>query len=252
MEKWRLIKMGANDAFTNMAIDESILRNRTQEKVPNTLRLYEWKPPAISIGYFQSVNAELDLNGCKNHGVDIIRRLTGGGAVLHEFEITYSVSVDSKTFPNNILDTYKIISEGIIEGLKNLNLNGEFKPINDILVNTKKISGNAQTRRFGGVLQHGTILCDVNVEKMFSLLKVPSEKIKDKKIQEVKQRVTSIKDELGHEVDYEKVKNALAKGFADSLEIEFEENQLTKVEWDLAEKVKNEKYSTKEWNFKRG
>ena len=252
MEKWRLIKMGANNAFTNMAIDEAILRNRTQEKVPNTLRLYEWKPPAISIGYFQSVNAELDLEGCKNQGVDIIRRLTGGGAVFHEFEITYSVCVDSNTFPNNILETYKIISEGIIEGLKNLNLFAEFKPINDILVNGKKISGNAQTRRFSGILQHGTILCDVNVEKMFSLLKVPDEKIKDKKIQEVKQRVTSIKNELGHEVNNEEVKNALAIGFSKSLKIEFEESKLTDDELQLAEKVKKEKYSTNEWNFKRG
>lgn len=252
MEKWRLINMGANDAFTNMAIDEAILKNRTKDMVPNTLRLYEWMPPAISIGYFQSVEAELDLKKCKEQRVDVIRRLTGGGAVLHEFEITYSVSVDLKTFPNNIIETYKIISEGIIVGLRNLNINAEFKPINDIIVNGKKISGNAQTRRFGGVLQHGTILCDVNVEKMFTLLKVPSEKIKDKKIQEVKQRVTSLKNELGHEVDYEEVKNALAKGFKESLGIEFEESELTKEELELTEIVKNKKYSTYEWNFKRG
>lgn len=252
MEKWRLIKMGVCDAFTNMAIDEAILRSRAKKKVPNTLRLYEWFPPAISIGYFQSIDAELDFEKCKEYGIDVIRRLTGGGAVFHEHEITYSVCTDLETLPANINESYKILCKGIILGLKLLDINAEFKPINDILVNGRKISGNAQTRRFGGILQHGTILCDVNVEKMFSLLKIPSEKIRDKKIKEVKQRVTSIKNEVGRNADYEEVKNALAKGFSISLNILLEEGELTKEELELAEKLKNEKYSKKEWNFRRG
>ena len=135
--------------------------------------------------------------------------------------------------------------------LSRLGINGEFTGINDIVSNGKKISGNAQTRKQGVVLQHGTILLDVDVERMFSLLKVSDEKTRGKMIDKVKERVTSLKQELGKEADIEDVKSALLKGFEEEFDIGFEQEELTDHERNLAERLYREKYSTEEWNGSR-
>jgi lipoate-protein ligase A len=136
-------------------------------------------------------------------------------------------------------------------GLKNFGVkNAKFKPINDILVNGRKISGSAQTRRNNVVLQHGTLLLDVNIKKMFSLLKVPDEKIKDKLIEKAEERVTSLKRELRKEVNIEELSKVLQEGFENFFNVSFEEGTLTQEEGKLAEKF-YEKYSSGEWIFKR-
>ena len=137
-----------------------------EDSVP-VLRLYGWKPSAVSIGYFQSLEEEVDVKKCKKAGIDVVRRLTGGGAVLHEHELTYSFI--TKVYPTNIMESYRLICEPVVMCLKNLGLDAKFSPLNDIIVGDKKVSGNAQTRRKNTLLQHGTILLDVDVEKMFSV-----------------------------------------------------------------------------------
>ncbi|MEM2843607.1 MAG: lipoate--protein ligase family protein, partial [Candidatus Bathyarchaeia archaeon] len=197
IEEWRLIELTINDAYMNMAIDEAILTMIQKGESQNTIRFYRWNPSAVSIGYFQSLIEEVNIETCRKLNVDIVRRITGGGAVYHDYngEITYSViaSTNNPKIPGNILKSYSVLCNGIVLGLKKLGLNSTFKPINDIVVNEKKISGNAQTRKLNAILQHGTILIDVNVEKMFNLLKISDEKIKDKMIKSAKERVTSIK-----------------------------------------------------------
>ena len=96
VEEWRIMGLDVNDAFMNMAIDEAICRLRSKQKSPNTMRLYRWKPSAVSIGYFQILEEEVDIDACKRLGVDIVRRMTGGGAVYHSYEgeVTYSVIVN--------------------------------------------------------------------------------------------------------------------------------------------------------------
>jgi len=246
MQKFRLLKTGYNNAFMNMAIDEAIL----QSKVMPTIRLYGWKPSAVSIGYFQSLKEEVDLDKCKEYGVDFIRRVTGGGAVYHDKELTYSLIAQENFVSKDILESYKQICNGIIKGLEKINIRAQFAGINDIITNGKKISGNAQTRKQGMILQHGTIIMDVNAEKMFSILKVPDEKIKDKLIQNVKERVTSVK-KLGKEVSFEELSNKIADGFREALNVELVEQKLTKTELNLAKELEKTKYKTKEWNFKR-
>ncbi len=251
--KFRLLLTGYNDAFTNMAIDESVMVHVGQGVSPPTIRLYGWSPPAVSIGYFQGLEEEVDLNRCANLGIDYIRRITGGGAVFHESEVTYSFSIleTSLLIPNNVLESYKFICGGIVEGLKELGIDSEFAPLNDIIVNGRKISGSAQTRRNRTILQHGTVLIDTDVEKMFSVLKVPQEKIKDKLIKEVKDRVTSLKGALGREVEFQEVCQALAKGFERSLEIELEKGELTDTELRLAKDINEERYHSEKWNHRR-
>jgi len=254
MEEWRLLLTGAKDAFTNMAIDEAVLRSVVKGESKNTVRFFQWVPSTVSIGYFQGINQEVDFSVCKNKGVDVVRRITGGGAVFHDYngEITYSVAVNEShpKIPKNIIDSYHVLCGGLINGFKLLGLNAEFKPINDIVVNSKKISGSAHTRRFGGVLQHGTILYDVNINLMFSLLKVSDEKIRDKMIKSVEERVTSIKKEKGN-ADKKNVVDAMIKGFESALNIKLVEGKLSREELRTTEELKVNKYGTKEWNFKR-
>ena len=92
-EQWRLLVTEGNSAFTNMAMDRAVLVANSKGKVPPTVRFYTWKPAAISIGYFQSLRDEVDLAECDKHGVDYVRRITGGGAVFHEKELTYSIVI---------------------------------------------------------------------------------------------------------------------------------------------------------------
>lgn len=252
-EKWRYLKSEDNSASTNMAIDRAVLVANSEGKVSPTVRFFTWNPPAISIGYFQSLEEEVDLNMCNNAGVDYVRRITGGGAVFHESELTYSIVISEShpKIPKNIMESYGRICGAVIKGLKNLGIKSNYIPINDIIADGKKISGNAQTRKMKTVLQHGTILTDVDINKMFSLLKVPDEKIKDKLIADVKQRVTSIKHILGGNITFNKTAKAMKAGFEEEFNVELVEGKLTSYEKDLAKKFENEFFSSKEWNHRR-
>src|SRR6056297_2667633 len=206
-EEWRLLQTGLLSAAENMAIDRAILVAHSKGHVPPTVRLYGWNPAAISIGYFQQLTEEVDLTACEKDHIDYVRRITGGGAVFHEDEVTYSFVIQEKhpQISKNILESYKTICLAIMNGLDFLGVKSTYAPINDILVNNKKISGNAQTRKQKTVLQHGTILTDVDVDKMFRLLKVPNEKIKGKLIATVKERVTSLTHELQNDFSFQDV-----------------------------------------------
>ena len=252
-EEWRLLETGFHSAAENMAIDRAILKAHSQNKVPPTVRFYGWTPAAISIGYFQSLTAEVDLASCKKYGIDYVRRITGGGAVFHDDEVTYSIVIDEHhpSIPENIMESYARICGAIIKGLQTLDIAGNYAPINDILVHNKKISGNAQTRKYNTVLQHGTILTDVDVEKMFTLLKVPNEKIKDKLISDVKQRVTSVKHVVGKKTDFDTVADSLKKGFEEEFDIKFKKGALTREEKKLALQYAQMYFASNEWNHKR-
>jgi len=255
VERWRLLDTGLNSAYYNMALDEAIAVARSRGIVPNTLRFFRWVPSAVSIGYFQSMNEEVDVEACRRLGIDYVRRRTGGGAVYHDRdgELTYSIAVDeddplvSKDFQK----TYETFCSGIVHGLRVLGIPAEFKPINDIVVGGKKISGNAATRALKVVHQHGTVLRQVNPKLMFTVLKVPSEKIRDKMVKSVEERVTSVEWFLKREVGFQELKEALKRGFEEAFKIELVPGEVTGFEEELAEKLRGEKYSTAGWNFRR-
>jgi len=255
MEEVRFLDLETNDAYTNMAIDESIMLAMKAGKVPPTLRLYRWNPSAVSIGTFQGMTEEVDLEFCRMRNIDYIRRITGGGAVYHDYEgeITYSIILPKghRLAPDDILGSYRLLCGGVVKGLGHLGIAAEFKPINDVIASGKKVSGNAQTRRHSCVLQHGTILLDLDVETMFSVLKVPQEKISDKMIADVKERVTSVRDLLDREVSFEELREALEVGFATALGVKLVHGTLTTNETETAQSVKSERYSQDGWNLKR-
>ena len=238
-----------------MAIDEAIMISMKEGNSRPTLRLYRWNPSAVSIGTFQSMLDEVDVEFCKKNGIDSIRRMTGGGAVFHDYEgeVTYSIIIPKghRLVPNDILESYELLCSGIVKALEHLGIEGEFKPINDVNVGGKKVSGNAMTRRHGCVLQHGTTLLDLDVTLMFTILKVPLEKISDKMISDVKERVTSIRDLLDRDVQISELQDALKHGFSKALGIKLVTGSLSEEEQNSVTELAKEKYSTNDWNFSR-
>jgi lipoate-protein ligase A len=252
-EQWRLLKTENITAAKNMAIDRAVLVANSEGKSPPTVRFFTWEPPAISIGYFQSLEEEVNLDVCRKLGVDYVRRITGGGAVFHDNELTYSIVIPEShpQIPKNIMESYGRICGAIINGLAYLGIESNYKPINDIIANSKKISGNAQTRKLKIVLQHGTVLMDVDVEKMFSLLLVPNEKIRDKLIADVKERVTSVKHVLGRNISFADASNAMKTGFEEEFNVELVDGKLTDEELKNAEQFEKEYFGSKDWNHRR-
>jgi lipoate-protein ligase A len=262
MTAWRLLKLEVNDAFTNMAVDEAIVTARVKGPVPNTLRFYRWNPSAVSIGRFQNVFNEVHVENCRRHGVDIVRRITGGGTVYHDFdgEITYSVIVKEEEGlgTKDVVTAYHTICNGLIEAAKILGVKAEFNPGDprncpNIAVNGKKISGSAQFHKGGVLLQHGTFLIDADLNKMFTFLRVPWAKTISDVICVAKERITSIKHELSKEISLEDAYQALIKGFEKAFNTEFSSSEtLTTYERNLASQLRREKYMTRKWNFEGG
>ena len=239
--KIRVLETGYNNAAFNMAIDEALIENIGDVPI---LRIYGWSPGAVSIGYFQSIQEEVDLEKCSKIGVDVVRRLTGGGAVLHEFELTYSFI--TKQYPQNIMESYSWICEAIVVSINRLGFDANFIPLNDIVVKGKKVSGSAQTRRKGVLLQHGTVLLGVDVDKMFCVLKVPSEKLKDKIIKDVKERVTSLSG-----ITFEEMASSLKSSFATKFDAKLLADAMSTDEIIRASWLAERKYRSREWNFRR-
>ena len=249
----RLLTTGYNTAFWNMGFDEAVLEGVANGSTEPTLRFYGWTPHAISIGYFQGILEEVDTEACARSGVDIVRRITGGGAVFHADELTYSIIIPEKhpLARHDILESYKSILAGIINGFAQFGIQAEFAPINDIVAGGKKISGNAQTRKYGCVLQHGTILLSVDPETMFSLLKVPNEKLKGKLIEDIKQRVTSISSMLQRQVSFEEAERGFIEGYRDVLGEPLVHKDPEPAEEQRALELAETKFSTREWVYKR-
>ena len=247
--KWRVVDFEYWNAWMNMALDEAIGDAVRSGKSPPTIRFYGWDPSAVSIGCFQSIKDEVDLEACRRMGVDIVRRRTGGGAVYHdrEGEITYSVIAPEIMVQKDINKAYETICGWIVDALDLMEITANFIPINDILVEGRKISGSAQTRRGGVFLQHGTLLYNISPGKMFSVLKVGRTKISDKNIASFEDRVTSI---LRHaKISKDKVLQELRRSFTKGKE--WEAGVYTEEERRRARQLVVERYSKDEWNFSR-
>jgi lipoate---protein ligase len=253
----RLVSSGALPGALNMGTDEAVLSAVAEGSSPPTLRLYRWSPPCVTIGYFQSMDAEVDLAACKAARVDAVRRLTGGGAVYHDEEITYSlvVPLGHPLAPEDVLESYRLVCDGIVAGLGLLGAKASFAPINDIAVGGKKISGNAQTRRRGCLLQHGTVLIGLDSARMFSLLKVPGEKLRGRPKAGpeagAEARVTSLRSVLGRTVEFDEAARALAEGCSKAWDAELMPDRLTPAETAAAKEFGRTRFNTDAWNLRR-
>lgn len=257
MSAWRLLNLETRNAFMNMAVDEAVLRARIENIAPNTLRFYCWKPSAVSIGKFQSVENEVQLENCRKHSVDVVRRITGGGAVYHaaQDELTYSVVAGKEDLgAKDIAEVYAKICAGLADAIKILGMTADFnegdaRACPNLRVSGRKISGSAQSHKRGIVLQHGTLLLKVNLEEMYTFLRVPSAKTCMEVVGAAKHKITSIDDELGKDVSVAEVSSALVEGFQKALNVKLTGGKLTAYERGLAKKLCKVKYEIDDWNL---
>ncbi len=265
---WRLLETGLADGATNMAIDEAILWAVAEGKSRPTLRFYGWQPPCLSIGYSQSMESEVDVDRCREAGIGLVRRATGGRSILHADELTYSV-VAPQVEPRvagGVIESYRRLSAGLVTGLRGLDLavtqveaannKGESAacfdaPSNyEITVGGKKLVGSAQVRKKRGVLQHGSLPLEGDIARIFDFLKVPSEERREELKHELRARATSLELALGYSVPFEEVARHIAAGFAQALNLRLIPGQLSEHELALAEKLRREKYAARGWNFR--
>ncbi|RLG74173.1 MAG: lipoate--protein ligase family protein [Thermoprotei archaeon] len=243
---WRLIILEPVDCYTRCAIDEALLKSVGECRSPNTLRFLSIKPPSVSIGYFQRIEEVVNVEECRRLGISIARRPSGGGAIYQDYrgEITYAIVVkaqDELIKGLDIEETYKKLLQWLIRSLRKLGLNAQYKPPNDITINGRKVSGNAQSRKYGAILQHGTILLRTYKNIMAKVLKTDREKLK---------RVTGIEEELRREIDRKKFIELLIGSFEETYSVRLVKGSFTDYELKLIEKLRK-KYSDPKWIYKR-
>ncbi|MHA1768534.1 MAG: lipoate--protein ligase family protein [Candidatus Thorarchaeota archaeon] len=219
MDEWRLLDTGILPAAQNMALDDILLECSAESNTPSTLRFLQFNPAAVLVGYHQSVEQEVRTEFCRRKGVDINRRITGGGSILFTPScLGWEIIADKSThgiseLRNDLERLARLVCNGAVEGLKNLGVEAEFRAKNDIEVGGRKISGTGGTQRGDSFLYQGTLLVDFDVELMLRALRIPVEKLADKEVDSVKERVTCLKWELGYVPQIEEIKRALVAGF---------------------------------------
>jgi lipoate---protein ligase len=246
---WRVLPFEHHRAAMNMAIDEAICSGVGEQRSPPTIRFYGWTPSAVSIGCFQNILDEVDVEECRRQGVEVVRRRTGGGTVFHDHagEVTYSVIAPELEMGKDILASYRRVCGWVIDALNDVGIAAEFKPINDITVNGRKVSGCAQTRRGGAFLQHGTVLHSIDTRRMFSLLRVDREKLADKGLASAEERVTSV-SKLSN-CTRDDLLSSLQRGFL--RDKKFINADLTSHEVKLALELARSRYDDRDWTYSR-
>ncbi|MBN1641828.1 MAG: lipoate--protein ligase family protein [Anaerolineae bacterium] len=267
--RWRLVSMRAHDGATNMAIDEAIMSAVAAGESPPTVRFYGWQPPCVSIGYAQPMRETVDLDACRERGYTWVRRPTGGRAVLHIDELTYSVTApqDEPRVVGDIVSSYRRLSRGLVAGLRRLGCDvvqadrqdAEAGGVSaacfdvpshyEVTAQGRKLIGSAQVRRRGVVLQHGALPLRGDVARLADVLTL-----------EVQQRVAlrehllrraiALDAALGREVTWDEVTRALAAGMSEALAIDLLPGDLTVHELAAATRLQAH-YASDEWTFAR-
>lgn len=247
MKKWRLLDTGARTATDNVAIDSALLKARSRNASPDTLHFLQYSPAAVLVGYFQSVAQEAREDFCRGRGIEIQRRITGGGALYFDStHLGWEIVARKAAFGLRADDISVKVSEGVVAGLKLLGVKTAFRPRNDIEVNGKKISGTGGVFDGDALLFQGTLLVDLDVESMIRALRIPTEKLSAKGLSSARERVTSLKDELGRPPALEEVKAALRHGFEQSLGVSFAEGPMNGEELKLYERFREE-HRQRDW-----
>ena len=232
-KNWRLLDTGSLPAAHNMALDKVILNARSSKLVPNTVRCLQFSPHCVLVGYHQSVQLEVEEKYCREHGIEINRRITGGGNLYwDESQLGWELYAPKNTpgIPRKLDDMYRLMCESVVAGLDRLGVKAKFRPTNDIEVGGRKISGTGGTEVGDTFLYQGTLLTDFDVDTMLNALKLPIKKLEDKQVDSFKQRVICLKEVLGYLPPMEEIKAALAAGISEVLGITLEPGSLTEVE----------------------
>jgi lipoate-protein ligase A len=269
METWRYIPFRESSAFENMAMDEALLRHAGQKTSVPTLRFFGWNPPAVSLGYFQDAREEVNLPYCREHGIDVVRRPTGGKAVYHDREVTYSLvaAENHPLFPRGILGTYQVISAAILTALARLGVEAEMtaegRPVApdglasfcfsvpsryELIVKGRKICGSAQTRSRGVFLQHGSILMDFEPARTAAVLLGSGERVEDR-IRDMERAVTSLRCHIEEVIRPHELAGILLAGFEEQFRVRILPGELTAEEARSTKHLLETKYRIEKWNI---
>jgi len=253
-----------------MALDEAILASVSAGNAPPMLRLYAWTPPCLSLGYGQHAR-EADSTRLALRGWDMVRRPTGGRAILHADELTYSLAlpIDDPLAQENLIESYRQISRALLIALDRLGAQAQAdrpetdttQPPNPICFETPshyeitvegcKLVGSAQVRRKQGILQHGTLPLTGDIARICDVLVYPDEAARSVAKADVHTRALTLEEALGVSVDWQTVAEAVAQGFADAFDLTLTLDALTPAEWDQAERLTAEVYANPDWTFRR-
>lgn len=249
-----------------MAVDEAILEAIGNRASPPTLRLYTWDPACLSLGHAQPI-ADVDRVRLRGHGWDVVRRATGGRAILHTDELTYSVtgSADEPVLSGGVLESYNRIAQALLLAIRTLGLPVEMKAekANDsqepnpvcfevpstyeITVNGKKLIGSAQARKKGGVLQHGSLPLTGDLTRICQALVFENETAREDAAKRLLRRATTVESALGRAVSWSATVQAFVRAFEEQLGLCFEQGELTEFESRRAEELVREKYDHPSW-----
>ncbi|MCG2325134.1 lipoate--protein ligase family protein [Staphylococcus epidermidis] len=274
-EIWNFINTGSKNPYYNMAMDEALLNFVSRGEIDPVIRFYTWNPATLSIGYFQRLQKEIDTDKVKEKGYGLVRRQTGGRGVLHDKELTYSVIVPEShpNMPSTVTEAYKIISQGLLEGFKNLGFETYFaiprskeerdklkQPRSsvcfdapswyELVVEGRKIAGSAQTRQKGVILQHGSILQDIDIDDLFDMFKFKNERLKAKMKENFVQKAVAINDISNQHITLNEMENAFEAGFKKGLNIDFKPLELTEKQIEEVQELE-EKYRSEAWMYRK-
>jgi len=269
---WRVMYDPPARGALNMAVDEAIMLSVSEGGSLPTLRFYAWEPPAVSLGYFQRLEQEIDVARVTAAGFDLVRRPTGGRAVLHDDEVTYSISVREAEFPGSVVETYKRISTGLVEGLRILGMDAGMVAAQEaghdprahssaacfdapswyeVVSRGKKIIGSAQTRKMGTILQHGSIPITFSPERVTSVLALKSDAHRKRLASTLAIKAGGLREFLPRRPEFREVCLALEAGLSRCLDIDFVEQGLSARERERAQELLRGKYLDEKWNEKR-
>ena len=247
---WRLLDTGVRRAAENMAMNRALLEGHQEKVTPHTLRFLQFTPCAL-LGFHQSAEQELKIDYCQANGVDIQRRMTGGGAIyFDQTQLGWELYLDKQTLGTADMGAIaKRICEAAARAISKLGVGAKFRPRNDIEVDGKKISGTGGAFDGDSILYQGTLLLDFDVGRMMRVLNIPAEKLSDKAIASAQERVANLKDLIGKLPDMDEVKKIIADEFAAEFGVSFTpSNEINADEEKLYQQALAE-MDTAEWVY---
>ncbi len=265
-ETWRLYISPPTTGAWNMAVDESILEHTACGDSLPTLRLHNWKPPCLSLGRSQPYS-DVDVNALKTNGWDLVRRITGGRAILHTDELTYSIIVPKENLhvSGTLLESYQHLAQGLLTALESLDVNAKMNkkkkaqntqnnPVcfetpsaYEITAGGKKLIGSAQARQKGSVLQHGSLPLTGNLARVTEALSFPDAKFRQIAAEKLLERASTLKSALGQEIAWDTVSKSFIHAFETVLDIQLKRDELSLSEIiRVAELIQN-KYAHPDW-----
>lgn len=232
----RSIDTGLLSGAENMAWDEALLEARVRELIPDTLRYLRFSPPVALVGFHQAIVEEIRVDYCWQEGIEINRRITGGGAIFFdEGQLGWELIASRKTMALGLTmeEISRSVCLAVVQGLRTLGLEARFRPRNDIEINGRKISGTGAVLEGEVFLFQGTLLIDFHLDHMIKALRIPTEKLQYRELSSARERVTSLKEQLHRQPSLEEVKRALEKGFQEALGFQFQQTEITAAEETL-------------------